>query len=244
MPVSTMSIRGKNQKKAPLRQGFSLIELLSVIAIISVLSGFVVASLPGVKSAQDVTRVAYDVQDILEQARTMAMANNTYTWVGFFEEDPNNAGTAGTGQVVISVISSRDGTQTYSTGAAPTALASASLNQVSKLLKMPNTHLSVLTAAAVTRPSVPANTYQVGNSAFANGTSFTYPIGATTPTYTFTNVIQFNPQGDATRIADTPTQWMEIGLIPTHGNAPDTANKNVLAIQISGIGGKVTVYRP
>ena len=241
--VPTMSIRAKNRNKTALRRGFSLIELLSVLAVMSLLSGFLVISIPGMKSSQDVTTAAYDVQGVLEQARITAMANNTYTWVGFFEENPNNPGTAGTGQVVISVVSSGDGTQTYSNASAPTALPSTSLAQVSKLMKIPNSHLDVLTAAAVTRPSVPANTYQVGNSAFANGTTFPYPLSGT-PTYTFTNIIQFNPQGDATRIVDVPTQWMEIGLRPSHGSSTDTASKNVVAVQISGIGGKVTVYRP
>jgi hypothetical protein len=34
-----------------------------------------------------VTSAAYAIKGVLEQGRTYAMANNTYTWVGFYEED-------------------------------------------------------------------------------------------------------------------------------------------------------------
>ncbi len=223
----------KKKAQIKLAHGFSLVELLVVLAIIAILSGLAILSLPQMKTAANITKAGYDVTGVLEQARTLAMARNTYTWVGFFEENPNSPGTAGTGQVVISVVSSADGSQ----------LPGASLIQANKLMKVPNSHLDVLSATAVTRPTVPANTYQVGSSSFANGTTFTYPLTGT-PQYTFSNIIQFNPQGDATRINDTPTQWMEIGLRPSHGNVADNASKNVAAIDIEGIGGKVTLYRP
>jgi hypothetical protein len=172
------------------------------------------------------------------------MASSTYTWVGFYEENPSNPGTAGTGQVVISVVASADGSKLYSSSSPLTQLPSASLTQVSKLMKISNIHLDTLAATLIPlRPTPPVATYQVGSSTFANGTTFSYPLTGTAQ-YTFSNIIQFSPQGDATRIVDAPTQLIEIGLRPTHGTAAATASTDVAAIQVSGIGGHVTLYRP
>jgi prepilin-type N-terminal cleavage/methylation domain-containing protein len=221
--------------------GFTLVELLVVLAIITVLSGIVLLGLPQMKASADVTKAGYDITGVLDRARTLAMARNTYTWVGFFEENPNSPGTAGTGQVVISVVSSTDGSQ----------LPAASLVQVDKLMKVSSTHLDPnlvnpnLSTNTVVRPSVPSSTVYVGSSSFPNGTSFTYPVTPSgAPQYTFTNVIQFNPQGDAMRINDTPARWIEIDLTPARGTTVNNASKNVAAIDIDGIGGKVTLYRP
>jgi prepilin-type N-terminal cleavage/methylation domain-containing protein len=224
------------------RHGFTLIELLVVMGIMSIMVAILVLAVPAIKGSQDITKSSDDIQGVLEQARTLAMADNTYVWVGFFEENPNSIGTAGVGQAVISVVSSSDGTQLFTNSNPPTVLPSASLTQVNKLMKLPSLHLDILSAAAVTRPSVPANTYQIGSSSFSNNIYFTYPLSGSQ--YKFYNIIQFNPQGDATRIADTPTQVIEVGLRPAHGNVATASSKNVVAIQVAGIGGHVTVYRP
>ncbi len=232
---------GRNSR----REGFSLVELMTVIGVIAVLSSVALMSLAGLTGSRNLNKAAYDIQGVLEQARTTAMASDTYTWVGFFEESPGKPGVTGVGQVVISVVSSADGTNVYGTLSGLTMMPGSSLTQVAKLTKIPNVHLASLPAGSVTRPTVPAVTYQVASGSFANTYSFGYPVSATSaPTYTFTNIIQFNPQGDATRIADTPTQFMEIGLQPAHGSTAVTTSKDVAAVQIAGIGGHVTTYFP
>lgn len=237
-------------------RGYTLVELLAVLAIMAVLAGFLTGSIPGAKTSQDITKNAYDIAGILDQARTKAMANNTYTWVGFYEEDPS--GTAGTGQLVISVVSSVDGTNLNPTGTAHPVFDANSLSklyQVNKLIKIPNVHLaSALTTSSLSLTGVPRPTYpttsttppssQVANSStFTAGTTIPFPLTSTSGQYNFSQIIQFNPQGDASPIYDSPTQIMEIGLQPTHGNQV-SSGPNVVAIQIVGIGGRVTIYRP
>ncbi len=92
--------------------GFTLIELMVVIGIIVVLMVLLVPAFKGMKSAGDVTSAAYTVKGVLDQARTYAMTNNTYAWVGFFEEDINSTtpAVAGNGRLVLSVVASKDGT--------------------------------------------------------------------------------------------------------------------------------------
>src|SRR5881227_265457 len=86
--------------------GFTLIELLVVIGVVILLTALLTPAFTNLKSAGDVTSAAYTIKAALDQARTYAMANNTYTYVGFFEEDVSqastNPATAGAGRIVMS----------------------------------------------------------------------------------------------------------------------------------------------
>ena len=79
------------------RNAFTLLELMVVVSIIAILMVLVVPAFTNLKSAGDVTSAAYAIKSVLDTARTYAKANNTYTWVGFFEEDISSTtpGTAG-----------------------------------------------------------------------------------------------------------------------------------------------------
>src|SRR5256885_13884133 len=97
--------------------GFTLIELLIVIVIIAVLLVLIAPAFTTIKGGTDVTSAAYTIKGMLETARTYAKANNTYTWVGFYEEDVSQSSTspatAGTGRIVMSIVASKDGTTVY-----------------------------------------------------------------------------------------------------------------------------------
>jgi len=140
------SLRRDASKRA--QDAFSLIELMVVIAIIVLVSALIAPAFRSLKGAGDVTSAAYTVKGVLEQARTYAMANNTYTWVGFYEEDVSqpstNPPTPGVGRLVMSIVAANDGVQGFD----PIAVASptnrldiARLIQVGKLIKIENVHL-------------------------------------------------------------------------------------------------------
>src|SRR5213080_4796 len=124
--------------------GFTLLELLIVVGIIGLLLVLIAPAFTYIKGSTDVTSAAYTIKGVLDTARTYAKANNTYTWVGFFEEDvsqPSNIpAAAGTGRVVMSIVASNDGTIIYD----PNNLApinAGRLLQVGKLTKIDNAHL-------------------------------------------------------------------------------------------------------
>ena len=245
-------------------RAFTLVELLVVMAIIVVMLGLIGPVVNGLRGARDITEASYEIMGTLEQARTYAIATNTYVFVGFFEESIASATfprVAGVGRVVVCVVASRDGSRVYSTATSnPTRLdvVPATLTPLTKLLKFDNLHLERLPDSALTRPAPILDQYHVGHADFAsrplvegstslqpNAATFNYPPGTSTASaqYTFQKIIQFSPQGDATKIADVPTRLMEIGLRATHGATPDMASPNVIALQIAGIASEVKIYR-
>src|SRR5437762_8479124 len=65
------------------RRAFTLLEMLVVMGIIATLMVLVAPAFTTIKSGTDATSAAYAIKGTLDTARTYAMANNTYTWVGF-----------------------------------------------------------------------------------------------------------------------------------------------------------------
>ena len=249
---------------AKARCAFTLLELLVVIGIVAILMVLVAPAFTNIKSGNNITTAAYMIKGVLDQARTYAMANNTYTWVGFFEEDVSqpsaNPATAGAGRIVMSIVASKDGTTIYTGGLTSPAveLDPTKLIQVGKLTKIDNLHLKTFPDATATpppdtfdkRPAAGLNTARIGDTSPDNDSlsPFRYPVGSATGTaqYIFRKAVQFSPLGEA-RIDNnnyTLKTVIEIGVQLTHGIAPEPSPvKNPVAIQLTGGGGNVKIYR-
>ncbi|MBA3351185.1 MAG: type II secretion system protein [Blastocatellia bacterium] len=250
---------------------FTLIELMVVIAIIVILMVLLVPAFRSIKGARDVTSGAYTIKEALDQARAYAMANHTYTWVGFYEEAATNStsGTshpAGVGRLVISAVASVDGARyrdaaidltnppAFDNSVSPRPLNNpVVLAQLGKLIRVENVHLAT-TQIGSARPAV-TNSFLVGHDDFTkhpqaappytavtNPTTFTYPLTGTAE-YTFGKAIEFSPKGGARKIVDSVTPLMEITVQPTHSTVIDNADPNIFAIQVGGIGGNIQIYR-
>jgi len=195
------------------------------MGIIAILMVLVAPAFTNLKSAGDVTGAAYTVKSVLDQARTYAMANNTYTWVGFYEEDvtqpSTNPPTPGTGRLVMSIVASKDGTTVYDPNSAanPDPINPTKLSQIGKLVKIDNVHLPLFAVgtgtgdAFDTRPTLQSDPFGVGynDSRFgeinvASPTApttnskfpFWYPLTAASQAqaqYYFRKTLQFSPTG-------------------------------------------------
>ena len=247
---------------------FTLIELLVVIGIISILLVLVAPAFTNIKSASHITNTAYAIKDALEQARASAMANNTYVWVGFYEEDttasaPTNTAPPyiGTGRLVMAIVSSKDGTKIFDNNDPAASLPAARLNQLGKLMKLEGIHLTDIGAPPSPAPSpapsadsidgrpdfpysyakaIGADHYNRINSNSNDTTRFPFTI----QNYTFYKTLRFSPQGEM-NINSTYglKQVAEMGLRPTHGNLVDNNSRNVIAIQFTGVAGNLRIYR-
>jgi len=242
---------------------FTLVELIVVVGIIGVLLALVSPAFTTIKSGSNVTDAAYTIKGVLDTARTYAKGNNTYTWVGFDEVDASldaavSPQISGAGRVAIAIVASKDGTRGYditNTNLPNPAWTNynngANLVAVGKLQYLENIHLAgaLSMAGNMARPNISSNNYLIG-IAPASVTPFDWPLGSALNggQYSFQKVINFDPQGVA-RIqystnTDTISAYTEVGLQQTHGTAVDVNNPNVVAIQVSGVGASVKIYRP
>ena len=248
-------------------RGFTLLELLIVVGIIGLLLVLIAPAFTYIKGGTDVTSAAYTIKGVLDTARTYAKANNTYTWVGFYEENVANPAspnpdTPAVGRLIMSIVASKDGTTIYDPSS-PGTIDPTRLTPVTKLIKIDNVHLWTHTDAPSATGSTPFDTrqnvppaYCIGDASPTNSTTpFQYPVGNPAPAaqYTFVKAVQFSPRGEA-RINNStisngteifPLQTAaEIGLEPTHGaTVPASIPANLVAIQFTGVGGNVRIYR-
>ena len=228
-------------------RGFTLLELLIVVGVIGLVLALIAPAFTTIKSGTDVTSAAYTIKGVLEAARTYAKANNTYTWVGFYEEDVSqsstNPPTPGVGRVVLSIVASKNGTNVYGLGNG--AIDPTKLTQIGKLTKLENVHLPLFAIcqsnctgdAFDTRPAVqndPTAGYNYSRFGELNGLppntapyttpyNFQYPVGNPAPSaqYTFSKLLQFSPRGESRVNGDSYDirRLVEIGLIQTRGAA-------------------------
>jgi prepilin-type N-terminal cleavage/methylation domain-containing protein len=231
---------------------FTLIELLVVMGIIAILMVLIAPAFTTIKGGTDVTSAAYTIKGAFDTARTYAKANNTYTWIGFYEEDVSqpstNPSTPGTGRLVMSIVASKDGTTAYDPNSQtnPDPIAPTKLTQVGKLVKIDNVHLPLFAIGSGTgetfdtRPGLQndgiagynysrfgeinagPNAAPYTNSQFP----FWYPLSATSQSqaqYYFLKTLQFGPTGEC-RINSTydVRRVIEVGLLQTHGSVAPT----------------------
>ena len=261
-PITDRHSRPRLRERA---SAFTLIELLVVIGIIAILMVLLVPAFKNIKTGTDATSAAYTIKGTLDAARTYAKANNTYTWVGFYEENTTASSPTssvppypGKGRLLSATVASKDGTKIFEDADPVAALPLDRISQVGKLVKVEGIHLTDIgnpsptpnpTPVPDTVPARPYTPYTEGSpfdnfnrisSDSTDTTRFTF----TAQNYTFYKTIRFSPRGEA-NINSTYTlkHEGEIGIKPTHGTAVDTNSPNVTAIQFGGIGGDVKIYR-
>ncbi len=237
-------------------RGFTLIELLVVMTIIGILAGIASVSISGVISSGGLNKATSDLGDVFSQARTFAMRNKTYVYVGLEELSAAQPDTPGVGRVAVVVVASTSGTRPY--GNSPCALTASEVASIARPEVFENLHIANATDLTngnmSSRPAATVDLGGVMNT--GNGMStvtFQWPLSGS-PVYNFNKVvIEFSPQGVArlqnqATFNSTLTSYLELPLVPSHGTIFPTgaalAKVNEAALQIDGITGVVQTYRP
>jgi Tfp pilus assembly protein FimT len=218
------------------------------MSIVSLLFWLTFPALRSFSSAKNFPASTADIQGILTQARTQAMLRNSYVYVGFFESDGSQSDTvrpapAGTGRLWIGVAVTKDSTQGYNVSNSA-AWSTANLASVGKLQFFDNVHLA--TNASFYSSSMPANTVSPVGDPSATNAPFGWPLENSNSVTQFSGgVIQFTPQGTAILPGSSTTpEYIQIALIPTHGNFLAANTTNAAVIQVDAITGSVCSFRP
>ena len=198
-----------------MRGGFTLVELLMVLVVMSVMLSLSVVAFNSLVTSQGIAEGLTDLSSLIEFSKTQAVARNTYVRVGFLTQV-----NGGSTQLFAGAVGSQDGT---------TNLSANNLYPISKILQFKNMRF---TDRASLGPAVtsllPSITPAPAPIAPTNPpVSFTMSSGGVA--LTFTSTITITPQGEIMMSNPAPTDpyisLMEIGIQSVRGttvpaNAP------------------------
>jgi prepilin-type N-terminal cleavage/methylation domain-containing protein len=222
---------------------FSLIELLTVVAIVGLLASFSMPALSSLARGGDTNHAVSGLAGLLDLAREYAVAKNTYTWV-VLAADP---GALPGGNLYAVVLASQDGSNTFDGVSAvdldtPATFdlggAATNLGLVRKAVAFPNVVLEALSSSPA--PAGEAQVDPNANVRFRLPASSARSIQFLNNTPGAQRVVQFAPNGQA-RVSGALAQVIELGVKPLKGTVRDEANAS--AIRVSGMTGRTQVYR-
>jgi prepilin-type N-terminal cleavage/methylation domain-containing protein len=210
------------------KSGFSLVELMCVIAVVSILASVTAPSIMGLISGDQLTNNAYQLSGLVQQARTTAISEHTYVWLGFSSTTSNGAPAllAATLQINSGVATDLPST-------------ASNYRMVSKVATLRNTSLATVSNYSSLVGVDSADNTDAGSQTF----SFGVPVPGK-GSATFSDWIVFGPDGQVylpasgTGAISSPTPCVGLGINASPSNKIRTA-----ALQIRGMSGQVSVFR-
>jgi prepilin-type N-terminal cleavage/methylation domain-containing protein len=231
----TAITRSHAAKMNPSSAGFSLIELLMVLAVISLVMTFAASGISSMFHADQFDESLSTLTGLMDRAREAAVADNRYVWVAFTANPASSSPAAGVG---VTILESLDGTDTlnnFTSGTSSSPLAISSANDLRVIL--PLQHLAgvdIMNAGTVTLSNAPSVT-----AASIPGSMDLTTSGGATPS-TFTRVVEFAPDGEARLATGTWDNWIEFDL----QSSISTSSPDKAVARLSTLTGRLTVYRP
>lgn len=211
-------------------KAFSLVELLTVVAIITVLAAASGPALQALKSSGGVNHAITETSRTLEYARIYAMSNHTYVRVGIGQTGASGAYL--TPSLVMIAIYSVDGTLDADTTSNMTDLAKwrplvkpvimDNLSVSSSLTIDMSLDLSEYTSPDKTDVPHPV-TFKAGDRGSVSITSF----------------IQFSPNGEARVARGEPSRFIDLAVDKPGAQS----GNNPFVIRLSGLNGNINILR-
>ena len=200
--------------------GFSLIELLTVMAIISILASFSVSAISGIGKAGQMNAGLSVLSGMAERARQQAITQNTYVWMAWSEPDAEGCS--------VVLLESKTGGDSLGWTQDPVTLsANPDVQIVGKREYLRG--IKLLGAGAVSLPGVP--------DAGAASASEVDWVGS--PAGNLVRAVQFAPTGEA-RVR-TSARMIELGIQFLQGGE---TSANTALLRLAGATGKANLFRP
>lgn len=218
--------------------GFTLVELLTVIAVMSVLVSLAAPALSSMAKGSQMTQSLIELSGTLDQARQYAISRNTYVWVAL---RPNPEGPNGD-ELSMVVLASKSGTDP-----SPWSDYGAVPNSQIDLIARPRTfdQMRFEEAGKYTRTEIPGlsgkTATSINNTLSDKTAVFQVKLPGASSSVAFDRVIQFTPTGEA-RVSSSVIDVIEFGLHPTRGKSGDA--DNVAVLRVNGLTGQTAVFRP
>jgi prepilin-type N-terminal cleavage/methylation domain-containing protein len=224
----------QNHRPRKSLSGFTLVELLTVVAIVLILSAASNWAIQSLSSAGTVDRAISDLSESIDFARTYALANHTYVRAVFAQVPATSARPAPTTLVIlISPVSGElDAANDTLNMADPSKWPTVAHPIMLSNLLM-NGALNA-TEPDTTQDAIPNQSDMVSTTA-----SFTRKVGTISPDPTFSSCVQVSPAGEIQVLQGTPVRFIKMAFDkPTPQNGV-----NPFIVRVSGINGSVNILR-
>ena len=228
------------------RRGFSLIELLTVTAIIVLVASFSTSALRGLAGGDNLQSAVIGISSTLEAARQAAIASGSYTWVAMSEErDPN----ADQPAVVVAAFTSKVGTRgaDFRNG--------ADMRLLSKVVKYDGVTLMTEPPGGSSLASQLPKVHSKHSPSDSNFKPQSDDLPGPYRNVAFDWVVIFNPRGEAGIDSDSGMQnadsdsidlaeAVEFTVVSSKGDNPSSKEeKSAVTIRVNGLTGQVDVYQ-
>jgi prepilin-type N-terminal cleavage/methylation domain-containing protein len=209
------------------RRGFSLIELLTVTAIIALVMGLASNVMRSDRQRADVNEAVDNLGGILKAARWEARSKSTYVWVCL------KPGTYGSEQGVRAVMfASKDGT----TNSSP-----ANLVPVGQALTLRRVGLGDLQATTPSRLQDGYSAASVAETSLERLDNADLTISDAAGTQFTDHIVSFNPRGEASVPGTVGKSFIELLIRPQVGGG--TGDEKASSILLSRATGSAQIYR-
>lgn len=218
--------------------GFSLVELLTVIAVMGLLVSMAVPALTSIAMGNQMNQSLIHLSGTLDQARQYAISHNTYVWVALRPHTKEPDGD----QLSVAVLASKTGTDP-----SPWSNYGTVPNAQIDLIARPRTleKLKFEEASTFSASQIPGlvgkSPTSLDNTPANNLATFSIQLPGSSSPVNFDRVIQFTPSGEA-RVSSGVIDVIEFGVHPTRGKVAD--EHNVAVLRVNGLTGQTTVFRP
>lgn len=217
----------------PSPSGFSLTELLVVLCLISILAAFSIPAMSGITFSGNTRTAAVELSSVFNEARMLAVSQNTYTYV-FFKEDSSKR------SLDALLVCSTTGINTFENSAILDLDGALALRPIRSVELentgfLPNEHLPSCSVSPYQRP--------LATAYLGEGCKLVHK-GAT-----FDKSIAFRPTGEMA-VPQSSGILAYGGLMEfalswnlTGSGAPALTPRPVLLFQVAGATGQTSVHR-